>query len=281
MGRLERPSIWKFQFREDPEKHVVIITSEEKDLSAWTAIARERLTISDQKSALIFIHGFNVTFEDAIRRTAQIGWDLQFNGVITTFSWCSEGRKRSYLTDERNARLAAPRLFELLEILRKDVGVESIQVIAHSMGNLVLMEALRKLAADRHPLTLDEVIFAAPDCDAVEFRRALGEFKEKARRYTLYGSEADLALRISKDIRSDYPRAGDGGERILVVEGLETIDATAIGEDMLGLGHSYFAAKRTVLSDLFYLIQESLPAARRSGMEERQQSGVDYWLFVP
>jgi hypothetical protein len=54
-------------------------------------------------------------------------------------------------------------------------------VIAHSMGNLVLMEALRKLAADRHPLTLDEVILprqtvtpSSSDARSANSKRRLG-----------------------------------------------------------------------------------------------------------
>ena len=282
IGRIERPSLWKLQFREDPDKHIVITQCEGKVLDQWRSLAVERLAIAGRKSALVFIHGFNVSFAEALRRAGQIGWDLNFEGLITAFSWSSGGAIKSYLTDERNARLAAPRLIEFFNVLRKELDVQDIHVIAHSMGNVVLLEALRELgmpAADSP--TLAEVVLAAPDYDAEQFKQVMGKIQRQARRYTLYGSEGDRALKASKGLRSNYPRAGDGGPRVVVVKGVETIDASAVGEDLLGLGHSYFGSKRTVLTDLFYVIKESLPPNRRSGMQERNSGGQKYWLFAP
>src|SRR5262249_8097720 len=151
----------------------------------WEAIAKDRLAEAGTKAALVFIHGFNVSFADAIRRAAQIGWDVQFPGLISAFSWCSEAHVLSYAADESNARLAAPRLLEFLRVLRERVSVETIPVIAHSMGNLVLLEALRSMPSMQagEPM-LDEVVLAAPDYDAEEFRVGVQALEGKARRYT-------------------------------------------------------------------------------------------------
>src|ERR1700722_10926190 len=61
-GRLERPSLWKLQFREDPQRHIAILTCEEKDLDTWQLIASERMAAAGTNAALVFIHGFNVSF---------------------------------------------------------------------------------------------------------------------------------------------------------------------------------------------------------------------------
>jgi esterase/lipase superfamily enzyme len=128
-------------------------------------------------------------------------------------------------------------------------------------------------------------VLAAPDYDADKFRDFAGELKGKARRYTLYGSERDLALMASKHKRKNYPRAGDGGANIVVVDGVETIDATAVGQDLLGLGHSYFSSEWTLLSDINYVIKQSLPPGSRYGLVEKRldglPSGLPYWLFRP
>jgi esterase/lipase superfamily enzyme len=287
IGRLERPTLWKFQFREDPERHITIVTCEERGLDSWTAVAEARLEAAGERTALVFIHGFNVSFDDAIRRAAQIGWDLQFKGIIAAFTWCSEHHHipslTAYMTDERNARLAAARLLEFLAVLRDKVLVNAIHVVAHSMGNIVLIEALRaSLAAGGAKSTcLNEVVMAAPDYDAVLFKRVIRELNGAAKRYTLYGSASDRALAASKALRDDYPRAGDGGDNVLVVEGVDTIDATSVGTDVLGLNHSYFSAERTVLTDIYYLVNESLPAARRGGMLAATVGGLPYWRFAP
>lgn len=44
----------------------------------------------DERSALVFIHGFNVSFEDAALRAAQIGVDLQVPGIMAFYSYRQE-----------------------------------------------------------------------------------------------------------------------------------------------------------------------------------------------
>lgn len=122
---------------------------------------------------------------------------------------------------------------------------------------------------------------AAADIDADEFKAAVSEIKGKATRYTLYGSAADKALALSKTLRSDYPRAGDGGKNIVVIDGVESVDATSVGEDLFGLGHSYFSSKRPVLSDIHYVIKESLPPWRREGLKKVGVAPAGYWEFLP
>jgi esterase/lipase superfamily enzyme len=277
-GRVERPSLWKLQFQENPDRHIVITSCVEKTRSDWQVMAQRRIEDAGESTALLFIHGFNVTFDEAIRNAGQIGWDLNFEGLIIGFSWCSEGEVLNYFADESNARLCAPKLATFLTFLRDKIRLKSINIIAHSMGNLLLIEALRRM---KRRSIVDEVVLAAPDYDADEFRSAIGELSRKARRYTLYGSDKDRALTVSKKIRKDYPRAGDGGANLLVTEGVDSIDASLIGEDLLGLGHSYFSARRTVLSDIYYLIKYSFPASRRDGLSEVVSGRMKYWIFQP
>jgi esterase/lipase superfamily enzyme len=280
-GKLERPAFWKLQFREDSRKHVVILSCDKKDRASWRNIARARLKETESKAALIFIHGFGTSFDEAIRHAAQIGYDLQFAGLVTAFSWCSEAKRqiRSYAADISNARLSVERLIKFLHFLRTNVGATEISIIAHSMGNLVLIEALRKMKIREQKMR--EVVFAAPDYDADEFRQAAVDIREKARRYTLYGSEQDVALRASKRMRKGNVRAGDGGNNVLVVGGVETIGASAVGGDLLGLKHSYFSSKKTLLSDLYYVIKHSLPPWQRDSLISAQRDGFEYWLFQP
>ncbi len=125
-------------------------------------MAEDRMQAAESRAALVFIHGFNVSFDDAIRNAGQIGGDLQFKGLVIAFSWCAEGGTLSYLADDRNARLSAPRLGEFLTLLRNEIGIDTIHIVAHSMGNLVLIEALRKLksAKTKRGTGLHEVILA-------------------------------------------------------------------------------------------------------------------------
>lgn len=281
-GRVERPfSFWKFQFKENEERHIVITSCDIQTVSDWKQIATNKLEEMNSKTALVYIHGFNVTFDDAIRQAAQIGRDIEFRGLVTAYSWSSVFDVLKYAADEDSVKLTAPRLLEFLETLR-DIGVTTIHVIAHSMGNRALLEAIEKMPTVEQQETLfGEIVMAAPDIDATLFTESVSKLKGKANRYTLYGSASDKAICVSKKAHAEYPRAGDGGDSILVVDGVETIDATAVGADILGLGHSYFSKKRPVLSDLYYLIRESIPAARRDGLQEKFLGSQKYWLFDP
>ena len=48
-----------------------------------------------------------------------------------------------------------------------------------------------------------------------------------------------------------------------MLDGLSTVDVSTAGAEMFGLGHSYFAAAKTVFNDLYYLLRFGLPPAER------------------
>jgi len=123
---------------------------------------------------------------------------------------------------------------------------------------------------------LREIILTAPDIDAEVFRRDIAPGLTQAASVTLYASSDDLALVASKKVHK-YPRAGDAGSGLVVLKGIETIDAT--GVDTSFLAHSYFAETRSVLADIFYLVRESKRADQRFGLRPAQSSNGAYWEF--
>ena len=70
--------------------------------------------------------------------------------------------------DETNAEWAVPDLKRFLADLGARSGARKIHLIAHSMGNRALTNALRELStqADADLSAFQEVILAAPDIDA-------------------------------------------------------------------------------------------------------------------
>lgn len=115
MGHLESPSIWRLEFREDLAKHVVLfsVVVQSKDKYFTDIAARVRASVG--ASAFLFVHGYNVTLEDAARRTAQISYDLGFNGVPVFYSWPSQGTTPAYTIDEQNIEWAQANLQGFLE----------------------------------------------------------------------------------------------------------------------------------------------------------------------
>jgi esterase/lipase superfamily enzyme len=294
MGHLEAPSILRFEINEDPNKHVVLLALEHTNDAAFFEGIRLRLQeavtiktrrkLKDEKGTpvlaelFIFVHGYNVSFDDAARRAAQLAYDLDFPGAPVFYSWPSQASVAEYTLDENNAQWTTPHLARFIRDIAIRADKHVIHLIAHSMGNRCLTEALRQLAAepDGIPQNVHEVVLTAPDIDADTFREFIPQLLHRLKRVTLYASSQDKALLASKKVHG-YPRAGESGDRLVVVPPMETIDASTVRTDFIG--HSYYGDKDSVLSDLFYLLREGKPASRRFGLKPMKKGDLEYWLI--
>ncbi|MGA2060115.1 MAG: alpha/beta hydrolase [Thermoguttaceae bacterium] len=279
VGELESPSVLRLEFREDPNRHVVLLGIQPEPADRFFADLRECVGRSPQKSAFVFVHGYNVGFEDAARRTAQIAYDLKFEGAAIFFSWPSQAEILDYAVDETNVSWAAPHLLRFLSDVAEQSGAERIHLIAHSMGNRALTSALRDLSlmqkSDKP--TFDEVVLTAPDIDADTFVNDIAPAVVKtARRVTLYSSSNDEALIVSKKVHG-YPRAGDSGSQLVVLPGIDTVDVSAVDTSLLG--HTYYGDNSTVLADIFELLNASKPADERHWLRPERWGLLKYWVF--
>ena len=125
-----------------------------------------------------FVHGFYNTFQDAIFRTAQLHHDLDFAGQSVAFSWPSAGSMSAYESDQKNSDLSVDALIEAITTvagtLKKTDGRRSkIHVIAHSMGNRILLQAMYRINLspddDFDESPFGQVVLAAPDVGAIMF----------------------------------------------------------------------------------------------------------------
>jgi esterase/lipase superfamily enzyme len=105
------------------------------------------LATTHSRDLLVFVHGFNTSFEDAAVRAAQVAADINFDGTVVLFSWPSAASVTSYIRDEQSARNAG---FHLLRVLRGHAAAASpdrIHLLGHSMGSEVIAKALTLVAA--------------------------------------------------------------------------------------------------------------------------------------
>lgn len=279
-GRIERPSIWTF-WKEDPDKHLVIIQRVEHTYDGFYGDVSGVVAKSALKQAFVFIHGYNVAFEDAVYRTAQFAYDLDFDGAAILYSWPSEARLLGYPNDANNAEWTSPHLRWFLEDVANRTQAQVIHVIAHSMGNRPLVAAMNRIAAESAPAVRSrfrQVVLTAPDIDASTFRGLAASLRGVGQRVTLYASSNDLALKASSTFQG-YQRAGDTRPTVLVVDGIDTIDVSAL--DTSFMGHSYFGDQRSVISDLYYLFRDGLEPTRRTGLNPAGQPPNRYWVFKP
>lgn len=281
MGELEGPSVWRLEFKPDQDKHVVLAKIEMQEAAVFLGDLKQRLRVSEGKKAFVFIHGFNVSFEEAARRTAQIHYDLGFSGVPIFFSWPSQAQFARYRADEENAEWSVPHVRAFFADLATNLEADEIYVIAHSMGNRPASRALGELFAERPELAtrFKEIILIAPDIDAKVFKDEIAPpLLASGRRVTLYASTKDAALKFSEIINGGQ-RLGNADPSIVMLPGMESIDASNVETDLIG--HSYYADARSVLSDLFEVVRDTGSAAARSRLEEILTSLGRFWRFKP
>ena len=277
MGNMESPSMWRLEFRENPEDHIVLLNTVINPKDIFFKDIAYQVEKSPKKSAFLFVHGYNVTFEEAARRSAQIAYDLNFEGAPVFYSWPSQGATTAYITDEQNIEWAQKNLRMFLEDFFTRSDAKNVYLIAHSMGTRALTRAVASLLHDKPYLRnrLKEVIITAPDIDADVFKTQIAPaLTSTGRPITLYASSKDLALIASKKIHGG-PRAGDSGQGLTVFTGIETIDATDTDTSLVG--HSYFAETRWVLSDIFNLIRNDARADQRFGLDKIDTKDGHYW----
>ena len=280
VGRAERPNIWTF-WREDPNRHFIIVRREEQTYDQFYAQVSGVVAKSARKEAFVFIHGFNVAFEDAIYRTAQIAYDLDFDGAPILYSWPSVGTLATYAADVNNSTWTAEHLRWFLEDVATKSGAEAVHLIAHSMGNAPLTRALNEIATRPRSTTrprFRQVLLTAPDIDVGVFRQLAAAITTMGERITLYASANDLALRLSKSYQGGYPRAGDTEPEIVRVGGIDSIDVSSVDTNFIG--HFYYAENRSVLSDMMRLIRTGKPPAERCGLTAVGEADRPYWRFV-
>ena len=278
VGRVERPmEIFTFQLeKEDPDKHVVIASIEMvSDKNAWARRVRD----TGRGEALLFVHGYNVDFDSAARQTAQIAYDLDYEGLPLLYSWPSRGTLAGYFEDEKTVAEAESAFEEFLDLVTLQAGITTLHVMAHSMGNRLVAETLNRRFDEGGDPLIDQLILAAPDIDAQSFEtRFASTLPRLARRTTLYVSNRDIALLASAQVHDGKPRAGhrDGG--LLGLSGLDTVDASAVDTDFLD--HSYYAKGESVLADIFCLL-EGAQADARSLLEKFEQGPRGpYWAVL-
>lgn len=278
-GELERPG-WFHElfFGESPEKDFTILENEIVGQSRFFELLKERFVESGENDVLLFVHGFNTSFEDSLYRTAQLGYDLCFKGAVTTFSWPSRGKVLDYVSDTQSAEYSIPFLKEYIKLVLSSSSIGKLHIIAHSMGNVVLCGALKALKEEAvYPnAVVNQIILAAPDIDRDVFFMQIMPAIRTTRNITLYACDKDHALKISKGMRSGYVRLGEGGDNLLVTDGLDSIDASEV--DMSILGHTYFAQTPSLLNEI-HMVLQNLPPGKRMLKECTNAKKQKYWAL--
>jgi esterase/lipase superfamily enzyme len=160
--------------------------------------------------------------------------------IPVLFSWPSRDDIRDYVYDGESANNSVDAFEKLVLFLQNDCKVTNINVIAHSMGNRVVVAALADLEKHNEIAPLGEVVLAAADVNTNEFNQKAQLIEDAALGVTLYVSSSDRALGLSEGI-AQMPRVGKvDSDDPLVVDGADSIDVTTLGDDIFGLNHGTY-----------------------------------------
>jgi esterase/lipase superfamily enzyme len=237
-----------------PGQHFAVASVEPLALpETLVAVRREiQRRPASERDVLVFVHGYNTNFADAAYRFAQIVHDAGFKGVAVLFTWPSRGQLLQYPYDRESAMYSRDFLELNLRAISRDLGTTRIDVLAHSMGTLLTLEALRQASIRGDGSfggKLRDVMLAAPDVDLDVFRTQLRQIK---RPVTVFVSADDRALALSRRFAGDKTRLGAiSAKDVDIVADLEKGGATIIDLSETSssdrLNHAKFASSPRVV----------------------------------
>lgn len=248
-------------------------------------------TTAKQERALLFIHGYNTSFAWSLQRAAELATSTRYNGQVYMFSWASRESVFEYLADLERAKAAQGALLGFLRAILQDRNVRILDIVAHSAGCEQILGTLERMlptfdkrapdpskldSPDSKRLRLGQIVLAAPDVDSHVFREKVAALAPFAERVTVYVSEADLPLRLSRFFRSGQQRAGhfrsgeapvkikarsrDARSHVIDVTGtLDRFEWTGGMCPRIRLGHDDFIAAPEVNADIRRVLAAAVP----------------------
>jgi esterase/lipase superfamily enzyme len=302
----------------DRRKHYVI--DDIRVLESLPITARgPYFSIEDQRPAqtggraLLYVHGFNNSFRDALLRGAQVAENLGYGGRVYVFSWPSNQATSRYFDDLDNAEQAEIQLQQFIRAIMEDSNIQRLDVIAHSMGSQPTLRALANLrglfdqrrgTTSRGRFRLGQLVFASPDVSTPVFQSKVSELVPFADRVTVYVSSADCALSLASNLRWGTPRAGykPRGANPVFAEGVQVIDTTGLRAggtwwnplSWCRRGHADFAEQPEVIKDLGILFKQNNILRDRTeraikgeiaekpydASKDPSLAGKSYWLLL-
>jgi esterase/lipase superfamily enzyme len=236
------------------------------------------------RNVFLFIHGFNTMFGEAVYRAAQLAHDSKAPGVPVLFTWASRGKATAYVYDLNSATAARDGLEHTLRFLLRS-NAEKVNVLAHSMGNWVTVEAFRqiKISGDLLPANkIGAILLAAPDIDIDVFKSQLRRFGKPQKPFYVVLSQDDRALFLSRTIAGGVTRVGDS---------TDTAELTALGATVIDLtdvkatdatNHDKFVQLASVAPELRGILARGIDANHRGiDASERAANGVGSIVALP
>jgi esterase/lipase superfamily enzyme len=262
-----------FYLKEETNSVAVV---EQNNIDMFWKQLEQSVQATSSQSVVLFVHGYSYGFERACDMAAEMQRSLNEKATVVAFTWPSNGLPSDYVSDIADVEWSVSLLAEYIRELGERLGSDRVQLVAHSMGSRGAIFALLLLAAEPvdQPV-ISQLVLLAPDFDSQTFLDLLPRIRSMSGKITLYASDKDTLLKFSRQFNG-YPRLGEAGEYLTVVEGIETIDVSPSGRYQI-TGHEYFFFNPRVVNDLVLLVGHGVDASMRPGLEPKQHNRLPYW----
>ncbi|MGH7131349.1 MAG: alpha/beta hydrolase [Phycisphaerales bacterium] len=258
---------------------------------------------TDRKEVVVFIHGFNNTFDDAVLRLAQAWHFTGRKGVPIVYSWpAGSPGLLNYAHDRESGEFTTVHLKMLLTTLARCPQIERIHILSHSRGTDVAITALRELNAEIRGATgygviaknlglvpapaagapeprtafdvlkIQTLVLAAPDIDSEVFtQRFIGEnLLQCCNNLVVYFSAEDSALGLANWLFNGRTRLGDMHITDFTPQQRDALSQLSkvqlINCKLTGYSsHSYFTQHPSAVSDLFLVMVAERPPGAAYG----------------
>ena len=246
---------WPRSLPPDPAKDFVTTSVRQLPATQQAGTAWISRHLPKDGSVLLFVHGFNNSYEDSVYRFAQIVHDAHTDAAPVLFTWPSGARLLDYNYDRESTIFSRDALERAFGIIARQKKVGEISILAHSMGTWLTMEALRQMAIrnGRVAPKIRNVILASPDIDVDVFARQWADLGPHKPNVTIFVSRDDRALAVSRRIAGNVDRLGQINPNVepyrsaVEKSGITVIDLTALKTGQGGMNHDKFAASPQIV----------------------------------
>jgi esterase/lipase superfamily enzyme len=247
-------------------------TEQQPKLGSARTFSELQQCMRESRDVLIFIHGFNVSWRDAVASALSLqemlnpadGGTGGKDVLVFLFTWPSDGLALpyvSYKSDRTDAEATGYafgrgmlKLRDFIAALRsRDASGEllcrqELHLLCHSMGNFVLQNTLHRMSKFNEgsmlPRMFEHIFMCAPDVDDDVFEpgKALVRLPELARSISVYHNKGDTAMYVSDYTKGNPERLGLAGaaKPALLHNKIHQIDCSPIVRGLIE--HSYFIA---------------------------------------
>lgn len=237
-----------------------------------------------QRRVFLFVHGYNTMFAEGLYRFAQVIHDSKMPAVPVLFTWASRGQLAQYVYDTNSATAARDDLERTIRLILAS-DADQVDLLAHSMGNWVTVEALRQIRIGGglpHSSKVGQLILAAPDIDIDVFKAQMRRFGKPKKPFVIVLSKDDKALGLSNFLAGGQSRLGaDGDADELTKLGAVVIDMTEV-KALDSSNHGKFAQLAVIAPQLHEVLGRGVSAQRSSvGSDEIARNSLEAIVKLP